>query len=121
CSRGDAVRCSGEARSGQRRGKRVGTVIKFPDDEGRMVRFGRGAGEPATIITLPVIRIERFDSYADTVEPTTQPPAENGGRRRVQRRLASVITPFPFLDGRLFGPPAPAGERGTAPSVLRPQ
>ena len=64
----------------------MGTVIKFPDDEGRIVRFGREAGESATIIILPVIRIERFDSYADTAEPKTQPPAENGGRRRVRRR-----------------------------------
>ena len=36
----------------------VGTVIKFPD-EGRIVRFGRDADESATIIILPVIRIER--------------------------------------------------------------
>jgi hypothetical protein len=63
----------------------VGTVIKFPD-EGRIVRFGRDADESATIIILPVIRIERFDSYADAIEPRTQPPAENGGRRRVRRR-----------------------------------
>ena len=64
----------------------MGTVIKFPEDEGRIVRFGREAGESATIIILPVIRIERFDSYTDAIEPKTQPPAENGGRRRVRRR-----------------------------------
>jgi hypothetical protein len=62
----------------------VGNVIKFPDD-GRIVRFGRGdADESATIIILPVIRIER---YADPeAEPQTHPPADNGGRRRVRRR-----------------------------------
>ena len=63
----------------------VGTVIKFPDD-GRIVRFGREAGESATIIILPVIRIERSPDSFDGIEPQTQPPAENGGRRRVRRR-----------------------------------
>lgn len=70
------------------RGKRlVGNVIKFPD-EGRIVRFGREeAGESATIIILPVIRIERYaDPRAEEAEPHTHPPADNGGRRRVRRR-----------------------------------
>lgn len=76
----------GASRSGRRQGKRlVGTVIKFPDD-GRIVRFGREAGESATIIILPVIRIERFSDSFDDIGPQTQPPAENGGRRRVRRR-----------------------------------
>jgi hypothetical protein len=70
----------------QGRGSRlVGNVIKFPD-EGRIVRFGRGdaADESATIIILPVIRIER---YADSeAEPQTHPPADNSGRRRLRRR-----------------------------------
>jgi hypothetical protein len=69
-------------------GKRlVGNIIKFPDD-GRIVRFGRdGADESATIIILPVIRIERYaDSIAEGAEPQTHPPADNGGRRRVRRR-----------------------------------
>ena len=63
----------------------MGTVIKFPGD-GRIVRFGREAGESATIIILPVIRIERHSDSFDGIEPHTQPPAENGGRRRVRRR-----------------------------------
>ena len=70
------------------RGKRlVGNVIKFPD-EGRIVRFGRDAAEQsATIIILPVIRIERYaDPIAEGAEPRTHPPADNGGRRRVRRR-----------------------------------
>ena len=63
----------------------MGNVIKFPDD-GRIVRFGRSdASESATIIILPVVRIERYaDSVLDEAEP--QPPADNGGRRRVRRR-----------------------------------
>ena len=63
----------------------VGNVIKFPDD-GRIVRFGRADGaESATIIILPVVRIERYaDAAVDEAEP--HPPASNGGRRRVRRR-----------------------------------
>jgi len=59
----------------------VGTVIKFPDD-GRIVRFGRQAEESATIIILPVIRIDRYPDSFDGIEPQTQPPAANGGRQR---------------------------------------
>jgi hypothetical protein len=66
----------------------VANIIKFPD-EGRIVRFGRGDGadESATIIILPVIRIARYaDPHAEAAEPHTNPPAENGGRRRARRR-----------------------------------
>ena len=65
----------------------VGTVIKFPD-EGRIVRFGRmDADESATVIILPVIRIERYDDpVSASAEPQSPPPAANGGRRRVRRR-----------------------------------
>jgi hypothetical protein len=65
----------------------VGNIIKFPD-EGRIVRFGRDAAdESATIIILPVIRIERYaDPHVESAEPQTHPPAENGGRRRARRR-----------------------------------
>jgi len=66
----------------------VGTVIKFPD-EGRVVRFGRADAldESATVIILPVIRIERYaDPVAENAEPHTPPPADNGGRRRARRR-----------------------------------
>ncbi len=66
----------------------MGNVIKFPD-EGRIVRFGRAETpeESATVIILPVIRIERHDeSITESAEPRTPPPADNGGRRRVRRR-----------------------------------
>ncbi len=66
----------------------MGNVIKFPDD-GRIVRFGRAgeAEESATIIILPVVRIERYaEPVASEAEPHTHPPADNGGRRRVRRR-----------------------------------
>lgn len=65
----------------------MGTIVKFPDD-GRIVRFGRAntPDESATVIILPVIRIERYDEQAAEGEPNTHPPAHNGGRRRVKRR-----------------------------------
>ncbi|HTV36973.1 MAG TPA: hypothetical protein VMF12_11140 [Xanthobacteraceae bacterium] len=65
----------------------MGNVIKFPDD-GRIVRFGSAEGdESATIIILPVVRIERYSEVpADSAEPRTRPPADNGGRRRMRRR-----------------------------------
>jgi hypothetical protein len=66
----------------------VGNVIKFPD-EGRIVRFGRADApeEPATVIILPVVRIERYaDPLVEGAEPQTRPPADSGGRRRMRRR-----------------------------------
>jgi hypothetical protein len=66
----------------------MGTIVKFPD-EGRIVRFGRAetADESATVIILPVVRIERHEeTFAENAEPRTHPPADNGGRRRVRRR-----------------------------------
>jgi hypothetical protein len=64
----------------------MGSIVKFPD-EGRVVRFGRAdAAESATVIILPVVRIERHDRRTDEAEPYIPPPAQNGGRRRVRRR-----------------------------------
>jgi hypothetical protein len=67
----------------------MGTIVKFPD-EGRIVRFARAdmPEESATVIILPVIRIERHEdgSRAADAEPHTPPPADNGGRRRIRRR-----------------------------------
>ncbi len=65
----------------------MGYVIKFPD-QGRIARFGRNAGEEsATIIILPVVRVERHaDMRSEFAEPKKHPPAANGGRRRVKRR-----------------------------------
>lgn len=79
----------GQVRIGRQRDWLVGTVVKFPD-EGRIVRFGRAdtGDELATVIILPVIRIERYtEPFADSAGPQTPPPAATtGGRRRVRRR-----------------------------------
>jgi hypothetical protein len=65
----------------------MGTVIRFRP----MVRPARGLGplgtrsESATIIILPVVRIERFsDAPTSGLEPAT-----GSSRRRARRRRAS--------------------------------
>ena len=62
----------------------MGEVIRFPDDGGP----GRGKyvdaqTEPATVIILPVIRIERDFDDSNGLEPHT---GNSPGRRR-RRRL----------------------------------
>lgn len=64
----------------------MGEVIRFPEDAGQGYGLGRGryidaSSEPATVIILPVIRIERAP---DGLEPDT---GNNPGRRR-RRRVA---------------------------------
>lgn len=64
----------------------MGEVIRFPEDAGQSLGFGRGrtidaSSEPATVIILPVIRIERGP---DGLEPDQ---GNSSGRRR-RRRLA---------------------------------
>ncbi|MGE0565906.1 MAG: hypothetical protein AB7O50_15470 [Pseudolabrys sp.] len=57
----------------------MGEVIRFPDDAGSMRgRYIDASSEPATVIILPVIRIERNSD--DTGEQ--KPPERNGKRRR---------------------------------------
>jgi len=83
---GQGVRCP--AGRGQMLAANMGTIVKFPD-EGRIVRFGRTdmPDESATVIILPVIRVERHgEPHAEDAEPHTHPPADNGGRRRMRRR-----------------------------------
>jgi hypothetical protein len=66
----------------------VGKVIKLPGEE-RIVRLGHGqaADESATVVILPVVRIERYgDVSIDQLQPRTHPPADNSGRRRARRR-----------------------------------
>jgi hypothetical protein len=63
----------------------MGEVIQFPDDAGTM-RGGRyvdASSEPATVIILPVIRVER-DPDDTSADPTS---GSSSGRRR-RRRMA---------------------------------
>ena len=60
----------------------MGTIVKFPD-EGRIVRFGRAdnTDESATVIILPVIRIERHDEAR---------AAKARNRALIRRRIMAV-------------------------------
>ncbi len=61
----------------------MGEVIQFPDETG--VRGGKYVDantEPATVIILPVIRIERGPDGSNGLEPN---PGNQSGRRRRRR------------------------------------
>jgi hypothetical protein len=65
----------------------MGTVISFPAaaHAGTASRSVVARSEPATVIILPVIRIERFtDQPTDGCEPATS----SGARRRRRRRAS---------------------------------
>jgi hypothetical protein len=64
----------------------MGMVIDFPE-AGRIARVSRAMAdraESATVIILPVIRIERY-----TDEPSGLEPGESPGHRRRRRRRTS--------------------------------
>jgi hypothetical protein len=66
----------------------MGTVISFPA-VGRVARGARsiaGKSESATVIILPVIRIERYD---DEWTGGIEPASGSGSRRRRRRRARS--------------------------------
>ena len=58
----------------------MGEVIRFPDETGnaRGGRYVDANTEPATVIILPVVRIDRNPDGSGDVEPQ----AGNGRRRR---------------------------------------
>ena len=62
----------------------MGEVIRFPDDTGttRAGRYIDAGTEPATVIILPVIRIDRDPDGSNGLEPHT---GNNPGRRRRRR------------------------------------
>jgi hypothetical protein len=63
----------------------MGEVIRFPDEAGfaRGGKFVDATTEPATVIILPVIRIDRDPDGSNGLEPQT-----GGTGRRRRRRLA---------------------------------
>ena len=65
----------------------MGEVIQFPDDAGyaRAGRYVDAHTEPATVIILPVIRIERGKDGSNGLEPDTGNTPGRRRRRRVVR------------------------------------
>jgi hypothetical protein len=55
----------------------MGEVIRFPDDAGTRGRLTEANSEPATVIILPVIRIDRDPDGSESA-----PHAGGTGRRR---------------------------------------
>jgi hypothetical protein len=68
------------------KGVEMGEVIRFPDEAGfaRSGRYIDASTEPATVIILPVIRVERIPDGSNGLEPDT---GNTPGRRR-RRRVA---------------------------------
>ncbi|HEX9072436.1 MAG TPA: hypothetical protein VF852_10860 [Pseudolabrys sp.] len=63
----------------------MGEIIRFPDEVGpRGGKYVDANTEPATVIILPVIRIDRGSDGSNGLEPDT---GNNAGRRR-RRRVA---------------------------------
>jgi len=63
----------------------MGEVIRFPDEVNpRGGKYVDANTEPATVIILPVIRIERDPDGSNGLEPDT---GNNTGRRRRRRAL----------------------------------
>ena len=62
----------------------MGEVIQFPDELGhaRAGKYVDASTEPATVIILPVIRIERGPDSSNGLEPDT---GNTPGRRRRRR------------------------------------
>ncbi len=64
----------------------MGELIRFPDEAGlgRGGRYIDASSEPATVIILPVVRIDRGPDGSNGIEPDTG----NGSGRRRRRRVA---------------------------------
>jgi len=64
----------------------MGEVIQFPDEAGgRGGRYVDATSEPATVIILPVIRIERGPDGSNGLEPKSGSPSGRRRRRRMGR------------------------------------
>ncbi len=65
----------------------MGEVIRFPDDASfaRVGRYVDANSEPATVIILPVVRIERGPDGPSSSEPDTGNSSGRRRRRRVSR------------------------------------
>jgi len=65
----------------------MGEVIRFPDEAGnaRGSRYLDATAEPATVIILPVIRVERNPDGSNDLEPNSGNTAGRRRRRRIGR------------------------------------
>lgn len=59
----------------------MGLLVRFPLEKARAVPPSATSGEGASILVLPVIRIERGASQ-EAQEPQSKPRTRNGGRQR---------------------------------------
>jgi len=63
----------------------MGEVIPFPDEAGGRGKYVDANTEPATVIILPVIRIERGPDGSNGLEPNSGSQSGRRRRRRVVR------------------------------------
>ena len=63
----------------------MGEVIQFPDEVGGRGKYVDANTEPATVIILPVIRIDRGPDGSNGLEPNSGNQAGRRRRRRVGR------------------------------------
>jgi hypothetical protein len=60
----------------------MGEIIRFPDEVSSRGKYVDATTEPATVIILPVIRIDRDPDGSNGLEPNS---GNNPGRRRRRR------------------------------------
>jgi hypothetical protein len=60
----------------------MGTVITFPAERSARVGNPEYRAENATVVILPVIRIERHDESSDGIEPNPRSTSSGGKRRK---------------------------------------
>ena len=64
----------------------MGLVIRFPLEQRITHAHAVDPAEPATVIILPVVRVDRYsDAPTDGVAPGTNTPSGRGRRRRASR------------------------------------
>lgn len=63
----------------------MGEVIQFPDEAGGRGKYVDANTEPATVIILPVIRIDRGPDGSNGLEPNSGNQAGRRRRRRMGR------------------------------------
>jgi hypothetical protein len=65
----------------------MGEVIRFPEETIGRGRYVEAGSEPATVIILPVVRIERGPDGTVGPDDSAEPHTGNSPNRRRRRRL----------------------------------